>query len=285
MSDFNRMTIVAAVEVVSSFHSQADLDLLEVQWGLSGRDGRSSKQARVAVWAAIACDEDISVMTENGQLPLSRALVETAICAPSESHSSPSWKKFVAGLRFDGFDLDYKETHFIDMKTYQTGKSIDVTLIRMMPDSVPELNFRETENEVMKLLDRSGFRVAKGHLQQAMSAFQRGEWSSSNGELRNFFESCLNEIAVKIGYAGSGDAKAKRDFLGGGCAPPFLLSEYNEWHINNQKPQYVQGLVSRMHPHGGHPGLSEEDDATFRLQIALISARLFLRRFVQRRAS
>jgi hypothetical protein len=60
------------------------------------------------------------------------------------------------------------------------------------------------------------------------------------------------------------------------------LTEYNEWNENNQKPQYIQGLMSRMHPHGGHPGLSEEEDATFRLQITLVTARLLLRRFRQR---
>ncbi|MBB4279347.1 hypothetical protein GGE12_007161 [Rhizobium mongolense] len=40
----------------------------------------------------------------------------------------------------------------------------------------------------------------------------------------------------------------------------------------------IDALMSRMHPHGGHPGLSEEEDATFRLQINLVTARLFLRR-------
>ena len=118
-------------------------------------------------------------------------------------------------------------------------------------------------------------------MKQAISAFSRGEWSSANGELRNFYESYLNEIATRLGYTGSGDSKAKRDYLGK-LQPPFLLVDYNEWNPNNQKPQYVQGLISRMHPHGGHPGLSEEEDATFRLQISLVTARLFLRRFDQR---
>lgn len=150
-----------------------------------------------------------------------------------------------------------------------------------MPSDVPGLDFREAENEVTLLLDRHGFTVAKGHLRQAVSAFSRGEWSSANGELRNFHESYLNDTAVSLGYVGSDNSKARRDYLGR-LQPPFLLVDYNEWHPNNQKPQYVQGLMSRMHPHGGHPGLSEEEDATFRLQISLVTARLFLRRFDHR---
>ncbi len=155
-----------------------------------------------------------------------------------------------------------------------------VQLVRMLPSDIPQLDFREAESEVESLLDRYGFAVAKGHLTQAVSAFSRGEWSSANGELRNFYESYLNEIATSLGYTGSGDGKARRDYLGS-LQPPFLLADYNEWNSNNQKPQFVQGLMSRMHPHGGHPGLAEEEDAAFRLQNSLVTARLFLRRFDQ----
>lgn len=102
--------------------------------------------------------------------------------------------------------------------------------------------------------------VAAAEVKQALAAFNRGEWSWANGELRNFYEGYLNEIADKLGYSGVENSKAKRDFLGGGVEPPFLLAEYNEW--DSQKTQYVQALMNRMHPHGGHPGLSEEEDAT-----------------------
>ncbi|MYJ73958.1 MAG: hypothetical protein F4089_02170, partial [Gammaproteobacteria bacterium] len=165
---------------------------------------------------------------------------------------------------------------------WQNGRTeTTVELVRMLPSDAPGLDFWEAESEITLLLDRHGFTVAKGHLKRAFSAFSRGEWSSANGELRNLHESYLNEIATSLGYTGGGDSKARRDYLGS-LQPPFLLADYNEWNSNNQKPQYVQGLMSRMHPHGGHPGLSEEEDATFRLQISLVTARLFLRRFDQR---
>lgn len=285
MNDFNRMTIVAAAEVISAFYSHSDMEVLEVQWGISGRYSSSSKSARIASWAKIACDEELTVMIENGCVPLDRALVEIAISAPSRVRESAAWKKFVAGLRFDGFEIVETEISAAPDFTWRSEEMEKVTtLARMLPNDIPGLDFREAESEIITLLDRSEFAVAKGHLKQALSAFQRGEWSSANGELRNFFESYLNEIAASLGYTGNGDSKAKRDFLGADLQPPFLLADYNEWNTNNQKPQYVQGLMSRMHPHGGHPGLSEEEDATFRLQITLITARLFLRRFNQRKA-
>ncbi|WP_096701048.1 hypothetical protein [Magnetospirillum sp. 15-1] len=284
MSGFNRMTVVAAAEVVADFKSHDDMGVFEVQWGIQGRCASSSKSARVADWARIAIEEDFDVMTENGRAPLSRAIVEAAILAPQKSQRSDAWKKLIAGLRFDGYErVDMaKDEAWANWPTLGEGAIVRPHLVRMLPDDIPGLDFREAESEVFALLDRHDLRVAMGHLKQALSAFERGEWSSANGELRNFFENYLNEMADSMGCAASGDGKAKRDFLGK-LQPPFLLEEYNEWNPNNQKPQYVQGLMSRMHPHGGHPGLSEEDDATFRLQITLVTARLFLRRFDNRK--
>jgi len=277
MTDFNSMTIVAAVEVIAEFKSHGDMSVLEVQWGFVGNS--SSKSARVASWAHRATAMDaLQVMTENGLVHLGRAIVETAIKAPEGVRSSDVWKKFVAGLRFDGFEVVEVPTE--PRNSWETPRNT-VILERMLPTDIPGLDFREAEDEVTTLLVQSGFTVAKGHLEQAVSAFQRGEWSLANSGLRNFYESYLNEIAVHFGCESYQDSKAKRDFLGR-LQPPFLLAEYNEWNENSQKPQYVQGLMSRMHPHGGHPGLSEEEDATFRLQITLVTARLFLRRYRQR---
>lgn len=283
MSEFNRMTIVAAAEVISAFNSHSDMEVMEVQWGIAGRCGSSSKPARVASLAQIATEEPLSVMTENGLVSLGRALVEASIKAPDSCKQTDAWKKFIAGLRFDGFEVVETKAELAPEDSRHCGlEKNGVSLVRMLPDDIPGLDFREAESEIIALLDRSGFTVAKGHLSRALSAFQRGEWSSANGELRNFYESYLNEIANSLGFAGSGDSKAKRDFLGS-LQPPFLLADYNEWNANNQKPQFIQGLMSRMHPHGGHPGLSEEEDATFRLQISLVTARLFLRRFNERK--
>lgn len=281
MNEFNRLTIVAAAEVMSSFMSHSDMEVKEVQWDIAGRCSSSSKSARVADLAQIACEEEIEVLTENGQVHLNRALVETTLSAPEHSRKSAAWQRFVAGLRFDGFEVRATQAEAKSSRSWLSrGTQTILELVRMLPSDVPELDFREAESEIMSLLDRHGFTVAKGHLKLAVSAFNRGEWSPANGELRKFYEGYLNDISTRLGYTGRDISKEKRDYLGH-RQPPFLLVDYNEWNPNNSKPQFVQGLMSRMHPHGGHPGLSEEDDATFRLQITLVTARLFLRRFDQ----
>ena len=280
---FNHLTIVGAVEVVAASHSHDDMRVLEAQWDL-GQYGISvsSKNARVASWAEAATKFNPIVWTEAGQICLDRAIIELAVKAPENVLGTPVWTKFVAGLRFDGFEVTEvrqptSETNWPGEPLYSAHKE----LRRMLPNDVPSTDFREAASEVELLLDRHGFCVAKNHLTQATAAFQRGDWAAANAQMRSFFESYLNEIAIKLGYLGKDDTKQKRDFLGK-LDPPFLLESYNEWHENTQKPQFIQGLWSRMHPAGSHPGLSEEDDATFRLQTTLITARLFLRRFNQR---
>jgi hypothetical protein len=282
MSEFNRMTIVAAAELIEKMHTQAQFTSLATEWGVVDRCGGGSVLSKINSIAEIAVGEHQEVYTLRGLVPLDRALVEKAIEAPERLKSGDSWKKLIAGLRFDGFEIVETQIEVEADRPWGNPKvETTVQLVRMLPTDIPDLDFREAESEVELLLDRHGFSVAKEHLRQAVSAFSRGQWSSSNGALRNFYESYLNEIAIKLGYDGADDSKAMRDFLGR-IAPPFLLSDYNEWNANNQKPQYVQGLLSRMHPHGPHPGLSEEEDATFRLQISLVTARLFLRRFDKR---
>jgi integrase len=42
---------------------------------------------------------------------------------------------------------------------------------------------------------------------------------------------------------------------------------------------FVNGLAKRLHPQGSHPGLSDQEDSTFRLHTVLLTARLLLERF------
>lgn len=87
MSQFNRMTIVAAAEVVADFNSHSEMEVLEVQWDIVGRCNGSSKSARISSLARIAIDDGLDVMTEQGRLPLGRALVEVAIKAPPKARN------------------------------------------------------------------------------------------------------------------------------------------------------------------------------------------------------
>jgi hypothetical protein len=286
MTGFNRLTIVAAVEVVAGFNSHDDMNVFEVQWDIEQYVSTSSKSARIASWSKVATSVDPMVMTEAGKMKLSRAIVELAVQAPGSKKGEPSWRRFLAGLRFDGFEV--VTDRVLDPSGRQSifddgPREIEVAVLRrMLPDDLPGMDFREADSEVDSLLQKHLLTVAAGHLEQATSAFQRGEWAAANGQLRTFYQDLLDRIAVKLGFDEARSDDAKRAYLASDSSGPFLLAQYNEWENDRGKPAFVLGLWARLHPEGSHPGLSEEDDCTFRLQVTLITARLFLRRLDQR---
>lgn len=284
MIAFNRMTVTAACAVLADYASHGDLALLESEWGIVGRTTTSSKTQRSADLASIANEENPEVLTERGMMPLSNAIIHEAIKAPPNKQDSDYWRKLVAGLRFDGLEVGSVETELDGANAWSSPTiKTEIVLRPIYSQDIPALNFREAEDEVSTLLQKHGLSTSHGHLRQAILAFTQGQWASANAQLRTFFESYFQDIAKALGLASNEDAKTTRKFLGE-ISPPFLLTELNEWNANDQKPQYFGDLMARMHPAGSHPGLSEQDDCTFRLHITLISARLLLRRFDQRRA-
>lgn len=283
MVEFNNMTLIASAAILAEAHTQAQLTALALEWGLQNRT-EGPKTSRTTMFAQIAIDEKPFVVTMNGKQSLSRAMIEKAIFSyqKSRNKAEDEWKKLQAGLRLDGFEVVESRVEIGGVDLWGEPKvKVDFALQKMLPENVPGTNFREAESELEGLLQKHNFDIPLAHLKQAFQNFSLSHWTPANAMLRNFFEDLLNQIAIELGCDKSKSTKEKRLYLGT-IDPPFLYSEYNEWHSNPQKPQYIQGLWARMHPHGSHPGLSEEDDCIFRLQISLVSARLFLRRFDQR---
>jgi hypothetical protein len=150
----------------------------------------------------------------------------------------------------------------------------------MLPEVV---DLPDAQDEVDALLEQHRFTTAKGHLDQARSAHGRGEWAGANAQIRTFMDSLFDEIAERLDPARAtraGTGQPRRTILAS-MTPPFLLRSLNEWDDNGCG--YFNGLIRRLHPHGSHPGLSEDEDSTFRLHIVLLTARLVLRRFSEQK--
>lgn len=291
MSDFNSMTMVAAAEMIAEMSTQAAFTSLVMSWGVDDFCGSGAVASRANNLVRYARSGGCFVPTVQGNCELTRAMVEHAITASdSEKHRKPeSWARFVAGLKMDGFEIVEEEipdpsgrSSIFDDVPRMISKS---TLKRMLPEDIPDVDFREAEDEITGLLKKHSFVVAEGHLKQSMAAFQRGDWAASNSQLRTFYQELLDKIAENLGCEASKSDDAKRQFLADGVSGPFLIHEYNEWENDRGRPAFILGLWARLHPQGSHPGLSDEDDAAFRLQVTLITARLFLRRFDERKKS
>jgi hypothetical protein len=151
----------------------------------------------------------------------------------------------------------------------------DRQLRRTLPQAI---DLPAADDEVHALLTKYNFTTPLGHLDQAITAHGRGDWAASNGQIRSSLESLLDEIAYLIiptAPRGPNQGEARRESLAN-CQPPFLSTDLNEW--GNQGKNLVNGAFKRLHPQGAHPGLSDEEDSTFRLHLVLLLSRLFLRR-------
>jgi hypothetical protein len=58
--------------------------------------------------------------------------------------------------------------------------------------------------------------------------------------------------------------------------PPFFIAGLNGWDF--QGGGFMESFFRRLHPQGAHPGLSAEEDSTFRLHLVLLVGRQLLRR-------
>lgn len=262
MPQFSRMTII---EVLNSLEklSHAEIDRFLLKFGLEEVASQSlgSKTHRVNALIKYLIDNP------NEKGPLGSNLTFEIIEAVIELWSPDSYYSRFGDEQLRRWRNPLKRDGYI---------IVDGKLKAMLPE---DIRLAEKENELNSLLDKSEFVTAKGHLQQAISAHTRGDWASANAQIRSFVEALFDSIADKLvsdkrtlpapGYQ-------RREFLAK-LSPPFLSGDLNEWQPGGNTG-FLQGFWRRLHPQGSHPGLSDEEDSTFRLHLTILIASHYLRR-------
>lgn len=265
MAQFSRRTILAATDLMANWgHTNIDRFLLE--YGLenvvraSSRADRANALGRHLIASPNALSEDGVNLTDD----IVARLVEGAVLRcyngyPEEFSIDVFRERFPAlhrGLERDGFTVE------------------DGQLRRALPEV---LDLPRADDEVHTLLDRYGFVVSRGHLDQGITAHARGDWAAANAQFRAFIESLFDSIAERrAGGAPLPAAGNPRRIWLANCNPPFFVAGLNEW--DGQGRGFVEAFFRRLHPAGAHPGLSDEDDSTFRLHLVILVARNLLRR-------
>lgn len=267
---FSRHTIISAAEMMEGkFDTHASLtrQLLKLDPRLAARcDARTLKDRFNQLIKFF--DEDPNRRLDNGEL-LWDKFVETAVSwlRPPPETDDAWWMGdakaqaetpeaiFRRALELDGFIVSGKTLH------------------RTLPVDV---GLPAAQSEVDRLLEKHELTTSKGHLKQALAAHGRGDWAAANSQIRTFLDALLDEIAVKIDPAAAslGSGQPRRTRL---ASKGFLSRDLNEWDDNGLG--FINGLMKRLHPQGSHPGLSDDDDSTFRLHVVLLTARLMLIRF------
>ena len=202
--------------------------------------------------------------TLDGRMSLGEAVIREAVAiAAQESDWEPQQTNFEQALAQGGYSLAWDEK----------GKG------ELTPAFPIELG-SEADDEVHQLLALHGFATACGHLDQALNAHVRGDWAAANAQLRTFMEDLLDEIAGSLqpDEAKRLTSENRRALL---AKIGFLSKERKEWTPDGKN--YVNGMFKMLHTEGSHKGLSDMEHSTFRLHLALVTARTFLRRLHYRK--
>ena len=271
MPNFSRRTILAALDTVAHLsHSQIDRYLLEYGLEDVAPEAFGNKQKRAALVAAHLF-RGPERLDDDGR-NLIDAIVEERVVSVIGG-----WTSYDGSFDYEEFQRQYTALH---RGLARDGFTVeDGHLRRALPEA---LDLPQADDEVHALLDLYGFTTARGHLDQAITAHGRGDWAAANSQLRTFVEELFDEIAERliVGAVALPPAGHQRRLCLAETNPPFFIRELNEW--TGQGTGFLEGFYRRLHPHGAHPGLSDEDDSTFRLHLVLLAARLLLKRLQQR---
>jgi hypothetical protein len=268
MTWFTRQTIIAAGQVLTGW-THAQIQDFALRHGLEAVVNGYSKADKINGLNAFLLKNPGKTNEEGENLTVTviNALVEEAI-----RHSTGGYPST--------FSYQYFQEYYADLNSGLVRNGFTVEggqLRRSLPDSI---DLPKADDEVHALLKQYGFSTAMGHLDQGIAAHTRGEWAGANAQLRSFAESMFDSIAVHLGGSTCVHPKGGQSRIWlASRSPSFFLSGLNEWTGDGKG--FVEGFLRRLHPAGAHPGLSDEEDSTFRLHMVLLMARLMLRRIAQ----
>jgi len=184
-----------------------------------------------------------------GALELARLMLAGGKADPtSYSRREPAvwWAPLRDALAADGWEFDEGDD-------------------RLVP-TVPALRVTEEVTWIEADLKRRGWNTAAGHYRQATDAFASGNWASANSQLRAFFEDLVQNAGDLPTGGGTGQVQRAFD----------ALQAANK--LVDGEQQFGKDLWKLLHPHGSHPGLSDQDESRFRLLALTGYARYLLRR-------
>ena len=153
---FNRMTVMAAANILTEMLNQTTFEELAVEWDLENSNS-GSVRLKITQAARMALENEHLVDTADGRQPLRRAMVDMAMRAPEriKSQHNDIWVKLKTGLRFDGYEIVEEQIESLEDTLF--GEPIfktKLSLKKMLPDDIPELDFREAESELVSLLKK-----------------------------------------------------------------------------------------------------------------------------------
>ncbi|MGO8494496.1 hypothetical protein ACC785_10595 [Rhizobium ruizarguesonis] len=267
-----RGAVITACNLLEHIKTNAELESVLLEYGISDHvPSRGSIAKTVLALKEFAANNlNHEVPTDVGAKPLALLLVELAIALVGWSSTrEPLWDKLERYLDLDGFALIKEITNDWG------GPSIKIVGIAIAMPRFAEL--AESLSEVDTLLARNSFVVAQRHLSSAKENIKQGDWEAANSQCRTFMEALTDAIADRL-FCSESSSKSgglqKRQLL---ADRGFLSRDKHEFG-DGSRQTFLPGLAKLLHPDGAHPGISTQNDAMFRLQLVLVTARWLLKR-------
>lgn len=156
------------------------------------------------------------------------------------------WEEAVKAVEADGWEYDNDNGRLVS--------------------AVPGVVVAEETSFVEQALTELGWTDAAGHYRQALEAFSRAEWAGSNAQLRSLLDDLLPRIAETVTDNRLQEPRAAIDQL-----------KNKGWLIEGEY-NLLRGSWELAQHRGSHPGLSDQDEARFRLILVTSHCRFLITR-------
>ena len=110
-------------------------------------------------------------------------------------------------------------------------------------------------------LQELGLNVASEHYRQAHESFVAGNWEAANGQIRSFAE----DLFIELGTRQTSIPRSNPDAA--------LQDLRNSGFFDDPEWQTARGFWQSIQNNGPHRGLSDEQEALYRLHVATAIAR------------
>lgn len=246
---FSRRTLAALARFMGTTQTHSDLNSLFYEYELETTDSTGNKQDRSLNFVRgleqkFQADEGDPIIRKVTEMILNKTSTFSSII---DNHE---YQALISTMRLDGFE-------FAEGRLRPTTPA---------PAALgPEISVLEND------LNQQGMTTASAHYTQAVENFTLGNWEACNGQIRSFVE----DFFIGINKSLTGTTRTN--------AIASLQDLQSNNYLDQDEFHQFKSFWSGIQDRGPHRGLSDEQEALFRLHVSTSIARyLIFKRSLQR---
>ena len=236
---FTRRTLARLVEAIADQFGHARISNLFFEYSVDAHDPGTGSKATRSLQLIRAIEAG------RAEIPADEALVELANRSLANEYARQNHTALLASLAVDG---------------YEWGGDSLVSAMPVPAQPAPQVSALEMELDGHRLV------VAATHYRQAIDNFVDGNFEAANGQLRSFLEALFQGVGVSNGAQANVGVSAA------------VLHLRRLGLLDDAECQFLRAFWAGVQDNGPHAGLSNEEEARFRLHAATAVARYILRK-------